>query len=161
MIALALRYWWLLVVAAVLAATYAFGHSNGARGVQADWDAQRVKTAEATTEYFNKLNDAAVKAREETEQIRQVFIDYKAGKQRETDDLERAVATGSKRLSVRATCPGSSSVSSTGTVPGGASGGTPELTADAGRAYWDLRRGLDQQYGLLQFCRAELRKRSK
>jgi hypothetical protein len=160
-VTLLLRYWWLGAIALLLVAVYSFGHSNGADSVQAKWDAQRIKTAEAATEYFNKLNDAAVKAREETEQIRQVFIDYKAGKQRETDDLERAVADRTKRLSVRATCPGSSGVPSTGTLPGGASGGTPELTADAGRAYWNLRRGLDQQYGLLQFCRAELRKRSK
>ena len=158
---LLLRYWWVGAIALLLVAVYSFGHSHGAASVQTEWDAQRLKTAEATTEYFNKLNDAAVKAREETEQIRQVFIDYKAGKQRETDDLERAVADRTKRLSVRATCPGSSVVSSAGTLPGGAGGGTPELTADAGRAYWNLRRGIDQQYGLLQFCRAELRKRSK
>jgi hypothetical protein len=156
-----LRYWWVGAIALLLVAVYAFGHSHGAASVQAEWDVQRLRTAEATTEYFNKLNDAAVKAREETEQIRQVFIDYKAGKQRETDDLERAVADRTKRLSVRATCPGSSGVSAAGTLPGRAGGGTPELTADAGRAYWNLRRGIDQQYGLLQFCRAELRKRSK
>lgn len=158
---LLLRYWWVGAIALLLVAVYSFGHSHGAASVQAEWDKQRLKTAEATTEYFSKLNDAAVKAREETEQIRHVFIDYKAGKQRETDDLERAVADRTKRLSVRATCPGSSGVSAAGTLPSGAGGGTPELTADAGRAYWNLRRGLDQQYGLLQFCRAELRKRSK
>ena len=158
---LLLRYWWVGAIALLLVAVYAFGHSHGAASVQAEWDAQRLKTAEATTEYFNKLNDAAVKAREETEQIRQVFIDYKAGKQRETDDLERAVADRTNRLSVRATCPGSSGVPPAGTLSGGAGGGTPELTADAGRAYFRLKRGLDEQYGLLQFCRAELRKRSK
>lgn len=158
MIVLLLRYWWAFAIAALLAATYAFGHHAGAVSVQADWDAQRVKTAEATTEYFNKLNDAAAKAREETEQIRQVFIDYKAGKENETDRLERAVANGDKRLRVKASCPG---VPGTGALPSGTASGTVELDASARRDYFALRRGIDQQYGLLQFCRAELRKRSK
>ena len=160
MIALALRYWCVLAVAAILGGSYAFGRHNGAASVQADWDAQRIKTAEAATEYFNKLNDEAIKARAETETIRATFIDYKEGKERETNDLERAVADGSKRLRVKASCP-HTGVPSTGTVSGGTATGAAELTADASTAYWDLRRGLDQQYGLLQFCRSELRKRSK
>lgn len=157
MIAL-LRYWWVGATALLLVGVYAFGHHNGAVSVQADWDAQRVKTAEATTEYFNKLNDAAAKARAETEVIRATFIDYKAGKENETAALERAVADGNKRLRVKASCPG---VSSTGTLSSGASSGAPELDASARRDYFRLKRGLDEQFGLLQFCRSELRKRSR
>lgn len=157
---LLLRYWWVGAIAALLIAVYAFGHSHGADSVQAKWDAQRLETAKAATEYFVKLNDAIQKAQSETEVLRANYIEYKAGKERETSDLERAVADGSKRLRVAATCR-NSGVSADAAVPGRTGSGTAELTADASTAYWSLRRGLDDQRGLLNFCRAELRKRSK
>lgn len=103
------------------------------------------------------VNQQLIASRAQTEAIRATFIEYKAGKENETSALERAVADGSKRLRVKASCP---TVRTDGTIPGGAVSGTAELTADAGKAYWDLRRGLDRQYAELQFCRSELRKRS-
>jgi prophage endopeptidase len=103
------------------------------------------------------VNQQLIASRAQTEAIRQTFIEYKAGKENETSALERAVADGTKRLRIKASCP---AVRADGTVSGGAVGGTAELTADASAAYWDLRRGLDRQYAELQFCRAELRKRS-
>lgn len=103
------------------------------------------------------VNQQLIASRAQTEAIRATFIEYKAGKENETSALERAVADGTKRLRVKASCP---TVRTDGTVPGGAVSGTAELTAEAGRAYWDLRRGLDRQYAELQFCRSELRKRS-
>lgn len=103
------------------------------------------------------VNQQLIASRAQTEAIRATFIEYKAGKENETSALERAVADGTKRLRVKASCP---AVPADGTVPGGAVSGTAELTAEAGRAYWDLRRGLDRQYAELQFCRSELRKRS-
>lgn len=103
------------------------------------------------------VNQQLIASRAQTEAIRATFIEYKAGKENETSALERAVADGTKRLRIKASCP---AVRSDGTVPGGTVSGTAELTAEAGRAYWDLRRGLDRQYAELQFCRSELRKRS-
>lgn len=103
------------------------------------------------------VNHQLIASRAQTETIRATFIEYKAGKENETSALERAVADGTKRLRVKASCP---AVRADGTVPGRAVSGTAELTAEAGRAYWDLRRGLDRQYAELQFCRSELRKRS-
>ena len=103
------------------------------------------------------VNQQLIASRAQTEAIRATFNDYKAGKENETSALERAVADGTKRLRVKASCP---AVPSEGTFPGGAGSGTAELTAEAGRAYWDLRRGLDRQFAELQFCRSELRKRS-
>lgn len=103
------------------------------------------------------VNQQLIASRAQTEAIRATFIEYKAGKENETSALELAVADGTKRLRVKASCP---AVSSTGTVSGGTVSGTAELTAEAGRAYWDLRRGLDRQFAELQFCRSELRKRS-
>lgn len=104
------------------------------------------------------VNQQLIASRAQTEAIRATFIDYKTGKENETSALERAVADGTKRLSIRATCP--AAVRTEGTIPSGTGSGTAELDATAQRAYWDLRRGLDRQYAELQFCRSELRKRS-
>lgn len=103
------------------------------------------------------VNQQLIASRAQTEALRATFIEYKAGKENETSALERAVADGSKRLRVKASCP---AVRADGTVSGGAVSGTAELDASARFDYYALRRGIDRQYGLLQFCRSELRKRS-
>lgn len=103
------------------------------------------------------VNQQLIESRAQTEAIRQTFIEYKQGKENETSALERAIADGTKRLRVKASCP---AVSADGTVPGGASSGTAELDASVRSDYFELKRGLDRQYAELQFCRSELRKRS-
>lgn len=118
----------------------------------------RHETDVAIVANVDAVNQQLIASRAQTEAIRQTFIEYKAGKENETSALERAVADGTKRLRIKATCP--AAVHADGTVPGRAVSGTAELTAEAGRAYWDLRRGLDRQFAELQFCRSELRKRS-
>ena len=129
------------------------------QGLRWETDAQNrdLATAQAISANVGAVNQQLIASRAQTEAIRATFIEYKAGKENETSALERAVADGTKRLRVKASCP---AVRADGTVPGGAVSGTAELTAEAGRAYWDLRRGLDRQYAELQFCRSELRKRS-
>lgn len=106
---------------------------------------------------LDAVNQQLIASRAQTEAIRATFIEYKAGKENETSALERAVADGTKRLRVKASCP---AVRADGTVPGGTVSGTAELDPAAQRAYLSLRRGLDRQYAELQFCRSELRKRS-
>lgn len=103
------------------------------------------------------MNQQLIASRAQTEAIRATFIEYKAGKENETSALERAVADGTKRLRVKASCP---TVRADGTVPGGAVSGTAELDPALRQDYFALRRGLDRQYAELQFCRSELRKRS-
>lgn len=104
------------------------------------------------------VNQQLIASRAQTEAIRATFNDYKAGKENETSALERAVADGTKRLRIKATC--LAAVRTEGTVPGGAVSGTAELEPAAQRAYLSLRRGLDRQFAELQFCRSELMKRS-
>lgn len=135
------------------------GGSWYVQGLRWDNDVKErdLATAKAISANVDAVNQQLIASRAQTEAIRQTFIEYKAGKENETSALERAVADGTKRLRVKASCP---AVRADGTVPGGAVSGTAELTAEAGRAYWDLRRGLDRQYAELQFCRSELRKRS-
>ena len=122
-----------------------------------DVQASEVVTAQAISANVDAVNQQLIASRAQTEAIRATFIEYKAGKENETSALERAVADGSKRLRVKASCP---AVRADGAVPGGAVSGTAELDATAQRAYLSLRRGLDRQYAELQFCRSELRKRS-
>lgn len=124
---------------------------NNVADIQHDTDLAIAANADA-------VNQQLIASRAQTEQIRQVFIDYKAGKENETTALERAVADGTKRLSIRATCP--AAVRADGTVPGGAVSGTAELDPSVRQDYFELKRGLDRQFAELQFCRSELRKRS-
>lgn len=124
---------------------------------ETDVQERNLATATAISANVDAVNQQLIASRAQTEAIRQTFIEYKAGKENETSALERAVADGTKRLRIKASCP---AVRADGTIPGGAVSGTAELTAEAGRAYWDLRRGLDRQFAELQFCRSELRKRS-
>lgn len=144
----------------VTAVVIGFAAAWYVQGLRWDSDVQKrdLAAAEAISVNVDAVNQHLIASRAETERIRQVFLDYKTGKENETSELERAVAAGAKRLLVKATCPGP--VRATGAVSSRAGEGTAELTADASAAYWDLRRGLDRQYAELQFCRSELRKRS-
>lgn len=104
------------------------------------------------------VNQQLIASRAQTEAIRATFIEYKAGKENETSALERAVADGTKRLRIKATCPAAVRVD--GTISGGTVRGTAELDPAVRQDYFALRRGLDRQYAELQFCRSELMKRS-
>lgn len=122
-----------------------------------DVQAAEVVTAQAISANVDAVNQQLIASRAQTEAIRATFIEYKAGKENETSALERAVADGTKRLRVKASCP---AVRTDGTVPGGAVSGTAELDASVRSDYFLLKKGLDRQYAELQFCRSELRKRS-
>lgn len=142
-------------LAALLGATGAW-YVQGIRWGN-DVAARDLATATAIAANVNAVNKQLVATQAQTEAIRATFIEYKAGKENETSTLERAVADGTRRLRVAARCP---AVRADATVPGGTGGGTAELEPAARSDYFNLRRGYDQQYALLQFCRSELRKRS-
>ena len=129
------------------------------QGLRWETDVQErdLATATAISANVDAVNQQLIASRAQTEAIRQTFIEYKAGKENETSALERAVADGSKRLRVKASCP---AVRTDGTVSGGAVSGTAELDASARSDYFLLKKGLDRQFAELQFCRSELRKRS-
>ena len=135
------------------------GASWYVQGLRWDNDAQAADLATATAISANvdAVNQQLIASRAQTEAIRATFIEYKAGKENETSALERAVADGTKRLRVKASCP---AVRTEGTISSGTGGGQPELDASARFDYYALRRGIDRQYGLLELCRSELRKRS-
>ena len=130
------------------------------QGLRWDNDVQAADlvTATAISANVDAVNQQLIASRAQTEAIRATFIEYKAGKENETSALERAVADGSKRLRIKATC--TTAVPADGTVPGGAVSGTAELDASVRSDYFELKRGIDRQYAELQFCRSELKKRS-
>lgn len=129
------------------------------QGLRWETDVQErdLATATAISANVDAVNQQLIASRAQTEAIRQTFIEYKAGKENETSALERAVADGTKRLRVKASCP---TVRADGTVPGGTVSGTAELDASVRSDYFLLKKGLDRQFAELQFCRSELKKRS-
>lgn len=137
-----------------------FGAAWYVQGLRWDSDVQKrdLAAAEAISVNVDAVNQHLIASHAETERIRAEYLDYKTGKENETSELERAVATGTKRLLVKATCP--DPVRAAGAVSGRAGEGTAELEHSVRSDYYALRREADRQYGELQFCRSELRKRS-
>jgi prophage endopeptidase len=140
-------YWKPLFVLWVMGVVAVVSYGAGRDRVQQRWDKQNAEIAQALTVAFEKSAN-------ETEVIRATFIEYKKGAEAVTAGLERDVLAGRQRLRVKATC-----VPNTANA-GGTGGGTAELDATARQDYYTLRRGIDEQRGLLNLCRAELKKRS-
>lgn len=115
-------------------------------------------SANATVAAVDAINSQLIQSRAETESIRATYLSEKDKANREIDDLERRVTAGPERLYIKAKCP--ASVPSVGVNASGADTGTAELDPASTRAYIALERGIAEQYRLLQFCRAELKKRS-
>lgn len=160
-----------VAIACLLALVAGFGSGWYFQGLR--WDADvaklgreaataRADAAQAQSEAVDKLNADLVKSRADTEVIRKTFIDYKAGSANEISDLQRNLDAGTVRLRIKAACPAPSG----GNLPGpganasGAKPADPELDAASRQDYLQLRAGLAEQYGLLTFCQAELKKRS-
>lgn len=142
----------------VIAALIGFASAWDIQSLRWSKDLARVaqSNSESIAANVNAVNDALNESRQQTEAIRQTFIDFKTGASREINSLESDVAAG-KRLRIGAKCP---AVPAAGADSSGIDSGTAELDAAATRTYFQLERGLAEQYGLLQFCRQELIKRS-
>lgn len=142
-----------------LSALVGFGGAWWLQGLRWDYD---VQSRDLATANAISANVAAVAAkmesdRAESEKIRAAYLDYKKGAELEISDLERRVSAGPERLYIKANCP---AVPAAGADASRAGSGTAELDATATGLYFALERGLAEQYGLLQLCRSELKKRS-
>lgn len=126
------------------------------------WDAEakeiRLASANATIEAVGAINSQLIQSRTETESIRATYLSEKEKANLEIDDLERRVTAGPERLYIKAKCP--AGVPASGADAGRVNAGAAELDPIASGYYFALERGLAEQYRLLQFCRAELKKRS-
>lgn len=142
---------WYWKAGAAVGLAIAFGawcYGQGRDAVQVKWDEENATVATALAVAFTK-------SATETEAIRATFIEYKADAEAITAGLQRDIAIGVRKLRVKATCrvPNPANASGTGA-------GTAELDPVARQDYYALRRGIDEQRGLLNLCRAELLKRS-
>lgn len=118
----------------------------------------RESASDAKSKAVDAINSQLIKSRAETESIRATYLSEKEKANREIDDLERRVNDGLDRLYIKAKCP--AGVPGSGADASGAGIGAAELDPIASGYYFALERGLAEQYRLLQFCRAELKKRS-
>ena len=125
------------------------------QGLRWETDVQErdLVAAAAVRMNVDAVNQQLISSRAETEAIRKTFLDYKVGKENETTALELAVADGTKRLRVKASC--SPTVPPAGAVPIGTGSGTAELDPSVRSDYFLLKKGLDRQFAELQFCRSE------
>lgn len=142
-----------VALAAFLAAWYV-------QGLRWDKDVREISlaSASATVAAVEAINNELTKSRAETESNRATYLSEKEKTNREIDDLERRVTAGPERLYIKAKCP--AAVPGAGTDASRADTGAAELDATSTGFYFALERGLAEQYRLLQFCRAELKKRS-
>ena len=143
-----------------LALSIGFAGAWYAQGLRWEADIKEISlaSASATVSAVDAINSQLIQSRAETESVRATYLSEKEKANREIDDLERRVTAGPERLYIKAKCP--AAVPGTGTDASGTGTGTAELDANSTRTYLALERGLSEQYRLLQFCRAELKKRS-
>lgn len=143
-----------------LALSIGFGGAWYVQGLRWDKDVASIResASDARSEAVGAINSQLIQSRAETESIRATYLSEKEKANREIYDLERRVTAGPERLYIKAKCP--AGVPGAGTDSSGAGSGAAELDAASTRTYIAIERGVSEQYRLLQFCRAELKKRS-
>lgn len=142
-----------VVLVAFLAAWYV-------QGLRWDKDVASIResASDAKSKAVGAINSQLIQSRADTESIRATYLSEKEKANREIDDLERRVTAGPERLYIKANCP--AGVPATGADAGRADTGAAELSSASTADYLSYERLYAQQFGLLQFCRAELKKRS-
>ena len=143
-----------------LALSIGFGGAWYVQGLRWDKDVASIResASDARSEAVGAINSQLIQSRAETESIRATYLSDKEKANREIDDLERRVTSGPERLYIKAKCP--AGVPATGADAGRADTGAAELSSASTADYLSYERLYAQQFGLLQFCRAELKKRS-
>lgn len=137
----------LALVAVALWALYSWIWDRGAAHVQAEWDLA-VTQAELDSLNSAREQQTAVAA------IDQAHTEALKEKDHEIARLRAAVAAGSVRLRVNATCPGLPAAAGD---PGVDTGPAPELGRAAVQDYFVLRDGINRQYEQLTACQSILR----
>ncbi|HEG2117540.1 lysis protein [Enterobacter kobei] len=134
--ALLKRYWLQLAVLAIIAAmALAINHY---RDNAITYEDQRDKATEKLSMANATIADMQTRQRD-VAALDAKYTKELADAQKTINDLRRDVDSGAKRLRIAATCPG---VSKTTSAAGVDDAGTPELTPDARRNYFDHRDGI-------------------
>ncbi|HBM7627685.1 TPA: lysis protein [Enterobacter hormaechei subsp. xiangfangensis] len=130
------RYWLQLLVVAVIGVLVFF--VNHYRDNAIAYKDQRDKATEKLSMASATIKDMQVRQRN-VAALDAKYTKELSDAKKAINDLRRDVDSGAKRLRIAATCPGvSKSTSATGVDDAG----TPELTPDARRNYFDHRDGI-------------------
>nr|WP_072200678.1 lysis protein [Enterobacter hormaechei] len=130
------RYWLQLLVVAVIGVLVFF--VNHYRDNAIAYKDQRDKATEKLSMASATIKDMQVRQRN-VAALDAKYTKELSDAKKTINDLRRDVDSGAKRLRIAATCPGvSKSTSATGVDDAG----TPELTPDARRNYFDHRDGI-------------------
>ncbi|EQC0063617.1 lysis protein [Enterobacter hormaechei subsp. xiangfangensis] len=134
--ALVKRYWLQLILVAVIGVLVFF--VNHYRDNAIAYKDQRDKATEKLSMASATIKDMQVRQRN-VAALDAKYTKELSDAKKTINDLRRDVDSGAKRLRIAATCPGvSKSTSATGVDDAG----TPELTPDARRNYFDHRDGI-------------------
>ena len=146
-----------LAVIALLAGVWWHGHSRGAAGVQAEWDADR---ARLNTQLLAQERSARAAEQQHAQALAAIDAKYQENErnaQLETDRLRTQLRAGTVRLSVPVVA-GSCSLSATGTGAGGSDGAArAELSAQAADDLVALAADADAVVRQLSACQAVVR----
>ncbi|EED3074884.1 lysis protein [Salmonella enterica subsp. enterica serovar Enteritidis] len=134
--ALVKRYWLQLLVVAVIGVLAFF--VNHYRDNAITYKDQRDKVTEQLTLASATIKDMQVRQRD-VAALDAKYTKELSDAKKTINDLRRDVDSGAKRLRIAATCP---EVSKTTSAAGVDDAGTPELTPDARRNYFDHRDGV-------------------
>lgn len=139
------------ILAGVVVAFVAGWTVNGWRG-----EAER---AALVSSYQSAADDARQKAETQAREwsVKLAAIDHQrtaaiSEAQNEINQLRSAVAAGSKRLHVRATCPPAAGLPGAPAAPGVGDGAAPRLAADAEQDYFTLLSQLSRMDEQLRAC---------
>ena len=134
--ALVKRYWLQFLVAAVIGLLAFF--VNHYRDNAITYKDQRDKVTKSVRMANDTIKDMQTRQRD-VAALDAKYTKELSDAKKTINDLRRDVDSGAKRLSIAATCPGVSKATS---ATGVDDAGTPELTPDARRNYFDHRDGI-------------------
>ncbi|WP_407215454.1 lysis protein [Enterobacter kobei] len=134
--ALVKRYWLQMLVLALIGVLAFF--VNHYRDNAITYKDQRDKAIENLSLAKNTIDDMKVRQRD-VAALDAKYTKELSDAKKTINDLRRDVDSGAKRLRIAATCPGVSKATS---ATGVDDAGTPELTPDARRNYFDHRDGI-------------------
>lgn len=119
-----------------------------------NWDKKITKERADTSAYIAQLSEKHRKKEHElsknAEALERKYTESLSAAERRIDELSDALATGPKRVFVRATCT-SSSVPATGTASGVGDAGAAELGGAAREDYLRLRREISRQDAQIRY----------
>jgi prophage endopeptidase len=164
MTALLIKYWKPLAMMLALLLIWLHGDHNGSARENRKWEFRSALIQKANAEETARLERKYRKMEQDWQTAAdllatEAYTDLKE-KERENDKLRAAVAAGTVRLRLKATCPEVPGAAASG-EPGPVDNGVwPELDAAAGPAYFSLRSGIIRKEAQLSACQGLLRLRS-